>query len=79
MQQAGGVAPRPQTEEIQMHPQPSRRGQVRFYVEGRAVDARAFWEAVRRLGGQATVEALDPEPAYRLTPKGRAAAQGRGG
>jgi hypothetical protein len=63
-----------------MQAQTSRRGEVRFSVEGRAVDARAFWAAVRRLGGRATVEALDSEPRYRLTAKGEAAvrALGRG-
>jgi hypothetical protein len=51
---------------------------VRLYVEGAEVTPEQFWQAVRDLGGRATITAHDPqplreEPGYRLTELGRAA------
>jgi hypothetical protein len=43
---------------------------LRFYVAGEEVSGEAFWQAIRDLGGQATITALDPK--YRLTDAGRA-------
>jgi hypothetical protein len=52
--------------------------ELRFYVEGRLVTGEEFWQAVRDLGGTATVVAHPARPlrgdgAYRLTAKGQAA------
>jgi hypothetical protein len=47
---------------------------MRYYVAGEEVDGEAFWRAIRRLGGTATVVAHPPKRVgYRLTPAGAAA------
>lgn len=54
---------------------------VRLFVEGVEVDAEAFWQAVREMGGQAVVTAHDPkplEPGYRVTEQGRKALEQQG-
>lgn len=49
---------------------------MRYFVAGAEVDGEAFWQAIRDLGGQATITAHPPKPlqsGYRLTPAGEAA------
>jgi hypothetical protein len=53
---------------------------LRFYVEGKPVSGEAFWQAVRDLGGQATITAHPPKPleaGYRVTERGRKALERR--